>query len=76
MRSAWMIGHYTHAHQFKRARRELKFLRTRLGRTIRDIAARSRATRGLKTASARCSIWHCVFAAKSSRAAKSGVSLI
>jgi IS5 family transposase len=28
---------YTHAHQFKRARRELKFLRTRLGRIIRDI---------------------------------------
>ena len=32
-----MIGRYTHAHQFKRARRELKFLRTRLGRIIRDI---------------------------------------
>jgi hypothetical protein len=30
-------GRYTHAHQFKRARRELKFLRTRLGRIIRDI---------------------------------------
>src|SRR5262249_15206567 len=26
-----------HAHQFKRARRELKFLRTRLGRIVRDI---------------------------------------
>ena len=32
-----MVGRYTHAHQFKRARRELKFLRTRLGRIIRDI---------------------------------------
>ena len=32
-----MVGRYTHAHQFKRARRELKFLRTRLGRMIRDI---------------------------------------
>src|ERR1700683_1494393 len=32
-----MVGRYTHAHQFKRARRELKFLRTRLGRGIRDI---------------------------------------
>jgi IS5 family transposase len=32
-----MVGRYTHAHQFKRARRELKFLRTRLGRVIRDI---------------------------------------
>ena len=31
-------GHrYTHAKQFKRANRELKFLRTRLGRLIRDI---------------------------------------
>ena len=32
-----MVGRYTHAHQFKRARRELKFLRTRLGRIIRDV---------------------------------------
>jgi IS5 family transposase len=32
-----MVGRYSHAHQFKRARRELKFLRTRLGRVIRDI---------------------------------------
>jgi IS5 family transposase len=36
-RAAIMIGRYTHAHQFRRARRELKFLRTRLGRVIRDI---------------------------------------
>ena len=36
-RAAIMIGRYTHAHQFKRARRELRFLRTRLGRLIRDI---------------------------------------
>ena len=35
--AAIMVGRYTHAHQFKRARRELKFLRTRLGRIIRDI---------------------------------------
>src|SRR6266550_6818409 len=27
-RAAIMVGRYTHAHQFKRARRELKFLRT------------------------------------------------
>jgi transposase, IS5 family len=33
-RAALMVGRYTHAHQFKRARRELKFLRTRLGRVI------------------------------------------
>jgi hypothetical protein len=32
-----MLGRYTHAHQFERVRRELKFLRTRLGRIIRDI---------------------------------------
>src|SRR6266404_8913094 len=36
-RAAMMVGRYTHAHQFKRARCELKFLRTRLGRTIRDV---------------------------------------
>jgi transposase, IS5 family len=36
-RAAIMVGRYTHAHQFKRMRRALKFLRTRLGRVIRDI---------------------------------------
>jgi IS5 family transposase len=36
-RAAIMVGRYSHAHQFKRARRALKFLRTRLGRLIRDI---------------------------------------
>jgi transposase, IS5 family len=36
-RAAIMIGRYSHAHQFKRAGRELKFLRIRLGRVIRDI---------------------------------------
>ena len=36
-RAAIMVGRYTHAHQFKRARRALKFLRARLGRVIRDI---------------------------------------
>jgi len=36
-RAAIMVGRYSHAHQFKRARRALKFLRTRLGRVIRDI---------------------------------------
>ncbi|MGY2843552.1 hypothetical protein ACVIWU_006570 [Bradyrhizobium sp. USDA 4509] len=36
-RAAIMVGRYTHAHQFKRARLQLKFLRTRLGRIIRDI---------------------------------------
>jgi IS5 family transposase len=36
-RAAIMVGRYSHAHQFKRAGRALKFLRTRLGRVIRDI---------------------------------------
>jgi transposase, IS5 family len=36
-RAAIMVGRYSHAHQFNRARRQLKFLRTRLGRVIRDI---------------------------------------
>jgi IS5 family transposase len=36
-RAAIMIGRYSHAHQFKRMRRELRFLRTRPGRVIRDI---------------------------------------
>jgi transposase, IS5 family len=36
-RAAIMVGRYSHAHQFKRARRQLTFLRTRLGRVIRDI---------------------------------------
>jgi transposase, IS5 family len=39
-RAAIMVGRYTHAHQFKRARKVLKFLRTRLGRVIRDIRRR------------------------------------
>src|SRR6201988_5128648 len=42
-RAAIMVGRYTHAHQFKRARRQLKFLRTRLGRIIRDIRSLRRA---------------------------------
>jgi IS5 family transposase len=37
-RAAIMVGRYSHAHQFKRAGKALKFLRTRLGRVIRDIA--------------------------------------
>jgi IS5 family transposase len=36
-RAAIMVGRYSHAHQFKRARRQLKFLRIRLGRVIRDL---------------------------------------
>ena len=36
-RAALMAGRYAHAKQFKRHNRELRFLRTRLGRLIRDI---------------------------------------
>jgi len=47
-RAAIMVGRYTHAHQFKRARRELKFLRIRLGRVIRDIRRKIAANDALK----------------------------
>ncbi len=47
-RAAIMVGRYTHAHQFKRARRELKFLRTRLGRIIRDIRRKIEGNAGLE----------------------------
>ena len=40
-RAALMVGRYSHAHQFKRANRALKFLRARLGRLIRDINRKS-----------------------------------
>jgi len=36
-RAAMMAGRYAHAKQFNRLRRELRLLRTRLGRLIRDI---------------------------------------
>jgi IS5 family transposase len=47
-RAAIMVGRYTHAHQFKRARKALKFLRTRLGRVIRDIRRRIDGDAGLE----------------------------
>ena len=65
-RAAIMVKRYTHAHQFKRARRELKFLLTRLGRIILDIRRKIGATQRSKTALARCSISRCGFAIKSS----------
>lgn len=40
-RAAIMVGRYIHAHQFKRANRELRFLRKRLGRLIRDIGRKT-----------------------------------
>jgi len=47
-RAVIMIGRYTHAQQFKRARRQLRFLRTRLGRVIRDIRRRIDGNEALK----------------------------
>jgi IS5 family transposase len=47
-RAAIMVGRYTHAHQFKRARRELKFLRIRLGRVIRDVRRKIAGNDALK----------------------------
>src|SRR5436853_3674989 len=46
-RAAIMVGRYTHAHQFKRARRAMKFLRIRLGRVIRDIRRKIAGDEGL-----------------------------
>jgi transposase, IS5 family len=48
-RAAIMVGRYTHAHQFKRARKALKFLRTRLGRVIRDIRRKIEGYADLET---------------------------
>jgi IS5 family transposase len=47
-RAAIMVGRYTHAHQFKRARRAMKLLRTRLGRVIRDIRRKIDGNEALK----------------------------
>ena len=47
-RAAIMVGRYSHAHQFKRARRQLKFLRIRLGRVIRDIRRKIAGDEGLQ----------------------------
>ena len=43
-----MAGRYTHAKQFRRANRELRFLRTRLGRLTRDIARKTRGEAALR----------------------------
>jgi len=47
-RASIMVGRYTHAHQFNRANRALRFLRRRLGRVIRDIARRIEGNDGLR----------------------------
>jgi transposase, IS5 family len=47
-RAAMMAGRYAHAKQFNRHRRELRLLRTRLGRIIRDIRRRLAGNAGLE----------------------------
>lgn len=47
-RAAIMAGRYAHAKQFKRHNRELKFLRIRLGRVIRDIRRKTEGDEDLK----------------------------
>jgi IS5 family transposase len=57
-KAAMMAGRYAHAKQFKRHNRELRFLRTRLGRLIRDIGRKIRGNDQLES----------IFAAPLSRA--------
>ena len=47
-RAAMMAGRYAHAKQFKRMNRQIKFLRTRLGRLIRDIQRKTEGDGGLQ----------------------------
>jgi IS5 family transposase len=49
-RAAIKVGRYAHAKQFKRMNREIKFLRTRLGRVIRDIERKIDGDQDLRTA--------------------------
>ncbi len=42
------VGRYLHAHQFKRAHRELRFLRARLGRVVRDVRRKIRGGAALE----------------------------
>lgn len=49
-RAAMMAGRYAHAKQFKRHHRQLRFLRTRLGRLIRDIGRKIKGTPELEAA--------------------------
>ena len=52
-RAALMAGRYAHAKQFKRMRRELKKLKTYLGRVYRDICRKIADNEGLKRRFAR-----------------------
>ena len=49
-RAAMMAGRYAHAKQFNRHQRELRFLRTRLGRLVRDIRRKVRGRNDLEAA--------------------------
>ena len=49
-RAAMMAGRYAHAKQFKRHHRELRLLRSRLGRIIRDIGRKIEGQPGLEQA--------------------------
>ena len=59
-RAAIRAGRYAHAKQFKRFNREVRFLRTRLGRVIRDIRRKTAGDADLKA----------IFAVPLSRAAQ------
>jgi IS5 family transposase len=48
-RAAMMAGRYAHAKQFNRHNRELRFLRTRLGRLIRDIGRKIKGNEALES---------------------------
>jgi IS5 family transposase len=47
-RAAMMAGRYAHAKQFKRMNKQIKFLRTRLGRITRDIRRKIDGDEGLQ----------------------------
>ena len=47
-RAALLAGRYAHAKQFKRHERAVRFLRTRLGRLIRDLRRKTAGDEGLK----------------------------
>jgi transposase, IS5 family len=49
-RAAMMAGRYAHAKQFRRHKRALRFLRTRLGRLIRDIGRKIKGKAELEQA--------------------------
>ena len=49
-RAAMMAGRYAHAKQFNRHRRQLRILRTRLGRLIRDIRRKIAGQAGIEAA--------------------------